>query len=143
MGTAFVDTVVISGGYLLGTHVGGIIGQALGFELPVVGYLLGSLIGTSFCVIYNIGKKKLISFCVDTGFTCFGLVEQNYELPNEVLNELGVEIAPIPRTQIERIEVLRSETAVTAIDKAEYETIDITVLRRGVIGVNKVGYILS
>jgi hypothetical protein len=38
------------------------------------------LIGTSFCVIYNIGKKKLISFCVDTGFTCFGLVEQNYEL---------------------------------------------------------------
>ena len=143
MGTAFVDTVVISGGYLLGAHVGGIIGQALGFELPVVGYLLGSLIGTSFCAIYNIGKKKLISFCVDTGFTCFGLVEQNYELPNEVLNELGVEIAPIPRTQIERIDVLRSETAVTAIDKAEYETIDITVLRRGVIGVNRVGYILS
>lgn len=143
MGLAFVDTVVISGGYLLGAHVGSIIDQALGFELPVVGYLLGSLIGTSFCVIYNIGKKKLISFCVDTGFTCFGLVEQNYELPNEVLNELGVEIAPIPRTQIERIEVLRSEPAVTAIDKAEYETIDITVLRRGVIGVNKVGYILS
>lgn len=143
MGTAFVDTMVISGGYLFGAHVGGIMGQVLGFELPVVGYLLGSLIGTSFCMIYNIGKKKLISFCVDTGFTCFGLVEQNYELPNEVLNELGVEIASIPQTQIERIDVLRSETAITVIDKAEYETIDITVLRRGVIGVNKVGYILS
>ena len=87
--------------------------------------------------------KKLISFCVDTGFTCFGLVEQNYELPNEVLNDLGVEIAPISRTQIERIDVLRSETAITAIDKAEYETIDITVLRRGVIGVNRIGYIPS
>ena len=94
-------------------------------------------------MIYNIGKKKLISFCVDTGFTCFGLVEQNYELPNEVLNDLGVEIAPISRTQIERIDVLRSETAITAIDKAEYETIDITVLRRGVIGVNRIGYIPS
>ena len=29
MGAAFVDTVVISGGYLLGAHIGGIIGQAL------------------------------------------------------------------------------------------------------------------
>lgn len=143
MGAAFVDTMVISSGYLLGAHIGGIIGQSLGFELPVVGYLLGSLLGTSFCVIYNIGKKKLISFCVDTGFTCFGLVEQNYELPNEVLNDLGVEIAPISRTQIERIDVLRPETAITAIDKAEYETIDITVLRRGVIGVNRIGYIPS
>lgn len=143
MGKAFVDTVVISGGYLLGTHIGGIIGQTLGFHLPVVGYLLGSLLGTSFCVIYNIGKKKMISFCVDTGFTCFGLVEQNYELPTEVLNELGVETVPIPRAQVERIDVLKSEPIGVVIDKAEYETIDITVLRRGVIGVNKIGYILS
>jgi len=126
MGAAFVDTVVISGGYLLGAHIGGIIGQALGFELPVVGYLLGSLIGTSFCVIYNIGKKKLISFCVDTGFTCFGLVEQNYELPDEVLHELGVETIPIPKTQIERIDIPRTQTLTADINKSEYETIDIT-----------------
>ena len=143
MGAAFVDTVVISGGYLLGAHIGGIIGQAIGFELPVVGYLLGSLIGTSFCVIYNIGKKKLISFCVDTGFTCFGLVEQNYELPDEVLHELGVETIPIPRTQIERVDIPRTKTSTASIDKLEYETINITVLRRGVIGINKIGYVKS
>ena len=143
MGAAFVDTVVISGGYLLGAHIGGIIGQAIGFELPVVGYLLGSLIGTSFCVIYNIGKKKLISFCVDTGFTCFGLVEQNYELPDEVLRELGVETIPIPRTQIERVDIPRTQTSTASIGKLEYETIDITVLRRGVIGINKIGYVKS
>ena len=143
MGAAFVDTVVISGGYLLGAHIGGIIGQALSFELPVAGYLLGSLIGTSFCVIYNIGKKKLISLCVDTGFTCFGLVEQNYELPDEVLHELGVDAIPIPRTQVERIEIQRAQHSTTDISKSEYETIDITVLRRGVIGVNKIGYVFS
>ena len=142
MGAAFVDTVVISGGYLLGAHIGGIIGQALGFELPVVGYLLGTLIGTAFCVLYNIGKNKLISFCVDTGFTCFGLVEQNYELPDEVLNELGVETIPIPRTQIERVDIPRTQTSNPVVNKTEYETIDITVLRRGVIGVNKIGYVL-
>jgi hypothetical protein len=141
MGAAFVDTVVISGGYLVGAHIGGIIGQALGFELPVVGYLLGSLIGTAFCVVYNIGKKKLISFCVDTGFTCFGLVEQNYELPEDVLHDLGVETIPIPRTQIERTPISRTQTITANVNAAEYETIDITVLRRGVIGVNKIGYV--
>ena len=143
MGAAFVDTVVISGGYLLGIHIGGLIGQTLGFELPVVGYLLGSLIGTSFCVIYNIGKKKLISFCVDTGFTCFGLVEQNYELPEDVMNELGVETVLIPRTRVERIDIPRTRIGGTGIETSEYETIDITVLRRGVIGVNKIGYVPS
>lgn len=143
MGAAFADTVIVSGGYLAGTHIGGIIGQALGFELPVVGYLLGSLIGTSFCVVYNIGKKKLISFCVDTGFTCFGLVEQNYELPDEVLHELGIETIPVPRTQIERVDIPRTQTLTTQVNKSEYETIDITVLRRGVIGVNKIGYVFT
>lgn len=142
MGAAFVDTVIVSGGYLLGAHIGGIVGQALGL-LPVFGYLLGSLIGTSFCVIYNIGKKKLISFCVDTGFTCFGLVEQNYELPENVLNELGIETIPISRTEVERIDIPRTAIGTINVTKSEYETIDITVLRRGVIGVNKVGYVLS
>ena len=85
----------------------------------------------------------MISFCVDTGFTCFGLVEQNYELPDEVLHELGVDAIPIPRTQVERIEIQRAQHSTTDISKSEYETIDITVLRRGVIGVNKIGYVFS
>lgn len=143
MGAAFVDTVVISGGYLAGAHIAGIIGQTLGFEFPIVGYLLGSLIGTSFCVIYNIGKKKLISFCVDTGFTCFGLVEQNYELPDDVLNELGIKTIPISKAQVESIDISSTDISMGSINKSEYETINITVLRRGVIGVNKVGYVLA
>lgn len=53
---------------------------------------------SSVAVVYNIGKKKLISLCVEAGFTCFGLVEQDYELPEEIL-------------------------------------------RRGIIGVNKIGYV--
>ena len=80
---------------------------------------------------------------MDTGFTCFGLVEQNYELPNEVLHELGVETIPIPRTQIERIDIPRTQTSIASINKTEYETIDISVLRRGVIGVNKIGYTMA
>lgn len=111
--------------------------------MPVVGHLLGSLVGTAFCVVYNIGKKKFLSFCVDTGFACFGLVEQNYEMPEETLRELGVETIPVPRTQVLRVDIPRTKTATAEIRRAEYETISITVLRRGLIGVKKVGYVVS
>ena len=153
MGAAFVDMAIVSAGFAVGAQIGakvietkigaaigGAIGQALGFELPVIGYLIGSFIGCAFSVVYNIGKKKLISFCVDSGFTCFGLVEQDYQLPDEVLNDIGIDTIKVPRTEIKRTEVKRSNVVPT-IGRVEYETVDITMLRRGVIGVNKIGYV--
>lgn len=143
MGSAFVDSVLISGGYIIGAKIGGVIGQTLGFTMPVFGYMLGSLIGTSVSVVYNIGKHQMISFCVDTGFTCFGLVDQDYEIPNEVLEIIGIETIPVHRTQVETSDVAYTEVARTSINTISYETIDITVLRRGIIGVNKIGYVLA
>lgn len=143
MGAAFAETLVVSGGCLFGAQIVGAIGQALGFQLPVLGLLLGTLIGSSFSVVYNIGKRKLISFCADTGFTCFGLVEQNYELPDEVLHELGVETIPIPRTRVDRTDIPRTAVMSANVGKSGYETISMTALRRGVIGVNKIGYVLA
>ena len=146
MGEAFTDFVVVSGGYLVGAKIGAKIGEVilkvLRFKFPVLGYLLGSLIGTSFCVVYKIGKKKLISFCVDSGFTCFGLVEQNYELPENVLHEMGVKTIPIPRTKIDTIDIPKVNIDKSEIIRTDYETINLTVLRRGVIGVNQIGYIV-
>lgn len=85
-------------------------------------------------------RERLISFCVDTGFTCFGLVEQNYELPEETLHEMGVHTIPVPRTEVSRTKV--NTTAIdNKIQRAEYETINITILKRGIIGVNKIGYV--
>lgn len=133
---------MVSSGYLVGMKIGGAITQALCPQLPGVSYAIGSLLGCSLAVVYNIGKKKLISFCVDTGFTCFGLVEQNYELPEEVLQEMGVHYIPVPRTEVQRTDVSRTSTAVQ-INTSDYETIDITVLRRGVIGVNRIGYVIA
>lgn len=141
MGMHFVDTLVVSSGYLVSMKIGGVIAQALFPELPGISYAIGSLLGCSVAVVYNIGKKKLIAFCVDTGFTCFGLVEQNYELPEDVLKEMGIETIPIPRTQVEMTGVPRTQVMGTDVETSEYETIDITVLRRGVIGVNRIGYV--
>ena len=141
MGVKFIDTVVISTGYLAAMKIGGIIGQALAPNLPVIGYAIGSLIGCSVAVVYNIGKKKLISFCVDTGFTCFGLVDQSYELPESVLDELGIGTANISRAEIGRSQV-STTGSVGNVDRTNYETVQMTMVKRGIIGVNKVGYVV-
>ena len=141
MGRRFVDTVAYSVSYAIGAKIGGLIAQAVFPEIPGIAYAIGSLLGCAIAVVYNIGKKKLISFCVDTGFTCFGLVEQNYELPESILNELGIDTIKIsktviPQTQISRIEIFNT------IEEQQYETINMTMLKRGVIGVNKIGYVI-
>ena len=92
--------------------------------------------------VYNIGKNKLISFCVDTGFTCFGLVEQNYELPEEVLAQMGVETLTIPRTEVPRTAVKTTAVPTINVTQTEHETIGFALVRRGVIGVNKIGYVV-
>lgn len=141
MGIQFVDTLVVSSGYLVSMKIGGAIAQALFPQLPGIGFAIGSLLGCSVAVVYNIGKKKLISFCVDTGFTCFGLVEQNYELPDEVLKELGIDTVKIGRAKVGTTQIKRTEP-ITNVGRTSYETVNMTVLRRGVIGVNKIGYVL-
>ena len=140
MGMHFVETIVASSGYLAGMKIGGAIAQALFPQIPGIGYAIGSLLGCSVAVVYNVGKRKLISFCVETGFACFGLVEQNYELPESVLHEMGVHTIPTARAEISRTDI-DSVGIDTEIQKTEYETINITILRRGIIGVNKIGYL--
>ena len=140
MGMRFVDTIVISAGYAVGAKVGGVIAQMFFPQIPGVAYAIGSLLGCAIAVVYNIGKKKLISFCVDTGFTCFGLVEQSYELPSEVLHQLGIDTIPINTTDVPTTQVNRTDVLGT-VNKTQYETINLTILKRGVIGVNKIGYV--
>lgn len=99
---------------------------------PVVGFIIGTLVGCTVSVLYNLGKKQLISFCIDSGFTCFGLVEQNYALPEEALRELGIDLVVIPRIETPRIQ---PETVTYTInpEKVQYEQVEYTVLKRGII----------
>ena len=57
-----------------------------------------------------------------------------------MLNDLWVHTIPVPRTDVNRTEIEITDT-VNRIETSQYETIDINVLRRGIIGINKVGYV--
>ena len=71
----------------------------------------------------------------------FGLVEQDYKLPKNILEEIGVETFDYETFDVDSFEVDTFESETFNPDTFEPDTLDITFLRRGVIGVSKVGYL--
>lgn len=84
------DTYVSSCGLALGTVTAAMLSEIL--LIAPFGFLIGNFVGSivgSFT--YGIGRKTVISFCIDSGFTMFGLVEQDYVLPDEIIKEISIE----------------------------------------------------
>ena len=115
-------------------------------EIPVLGYMIGSFVGSiAGSVIYSSIYNPVLSFCVDSGFTLFGLVDQDYELPEEVLKEIGIEIFEYEKFEYEpfeyeKFEYEKFEYEQFEYEQFEYEKLHTIFLRRGVIGVNCIGY---
>lgn len=88
----FAESLFRKSCYALIAAGGGCLGQAL-IHVPVVGYMLGSLAGFLIGGIsYEIGCTVFIGLCVDKGMTFFGLVDQDYVLPDHVLKRIGFEV---------------------------------------------------
>lgn len=121
--------------------IGGGVSQAF-IEIPILGFMLGSFIGSvvgSFA--YNLGYNVFISFCIDTGFTMFGLVDQNYELPDEVMEAVGFEVFRYEEFNYEEFKPEEFELKEFQVEEFETETLSIGFLRRGVISVQQIGYV--
>ena len=119
----------------------GAIMQAV-IEIPVLGFMIGSFVGSCIGTFtYNGGYKATLSFCIDTGFTMFGLVDQDYSMPQEVLEEIGIETFYYDTFEAEKFEPDTFDFDSFSADSFEPDTLDIIFLRRGVIGVSKVGYV--
>ena len=119
----------------------GITMQAL-VPVPVLGYMIGSFVGSiAGSVIYNAGQQVNLSFCAETGITMFGLVEQNYELPKDVLEEIGVKTLDYETFELDTFTTDTFQYDTFNYDTFEPDNIGIKYLRRGVIGVSKIGYV--
>lgn len=140
MGNILTKEILISSAAL----AGGTVGQAIAPEFPVMSYMLGSLIGSTLASIgLGISESYLLSYCVDSGFTCFGLVNQDYELPDSILEDMGISLTTVDRVSVDRINVDRVVPKTVKVDRIEYETVDYRIVRRGIIGINRIGYILD
>lgn len=71
----------------------------------------------------------------------FRSCRQNYAVPEELLKEMGVETAQIGRAQIERssVDALGYQNPV---GRTQVDTVSYKMVKRGIIGVNKVGYVI-
>ena len=121
----------------------GAVSQTILHQLPMIGYLIGSFVGSvvgSF--IYNTGYKAAISFCTETGLTLFGLVEQDYRLPEDIIEELGLETFDFDTFQTATFEPETFQFDTFEPETIHPDTLGITMLRRGVIGVSKIGYVV-
>lgn len=121
----------------------GVAVQSLLPHLPVLGYMLGSFIGGVIgAFAYQATHYCVMSYCVESGCTFFGLVTQDYTLPNEILEELGLEVFEYESFGYEKFEYANFEHESFEYEAFKYEPINICKIRRGVIGVNAVGFVI-
>lgn len=132
-----IRNMIVSSASLVGGNI------AQGFlGIPVLGYLVGSFVGSivgSF--IYNAGYKTAISFCTETGVTLFGLVEYDYSLPEDVIADIGLKVFDYETFTSETFEPASFEFDTFDVETIQPDSIGIRFLRRGVIGVSKIGYV--
>jgi hypothetical protein len=131
------DLFITTSSLLLGSVTQGVFPQ-----IPVLGYLIGSFIGSiAAAFIYDMAYKSFLSFCCESGFTFFGLVEQNYELPIDILKEIGIKVFEYKKFIPKSLELKTFQPKQINLKTFKPKTLDITFVRRGVIGVNRIGYV--
>jgi len=129
--TCLKDTFVISCGFL-----GASIGQTL-IPIPILGALIGNLVGSICAVIIYEGTKSLFfSFFINTGFSFFCIVKQDYTLPREILEKCGFDLINIDKPEIDTIEL-----DTISLDTITVDTFDIKILKRGLININTIGFV--
>lgn len=122
---------------------GGAAGSAAMAFAPMVGYLLGSFVGSALGgIAYKAGQNLFMSFAISNGVTYFGLVDQDYRLSDEILNELGLDVFEYERFEYETADIDFFEPETACIGTIRQDGITYSFPRRGVIGLGKVGYIL-
>ncbi len=126
----------------IGALVGGSIGTALLPQLAVLGYMVGSFVGSVIGSIVAEGKNVLImALCANTGITLFGLVDQDYALPAEMIKGLGLNVVELKTIGLKQNDVHYNQVKSIELKRNEVHTIEFFTLRRGVIGVRRLGYV--
>lgn len=104
----------------------------------MIGSFVGGLIGN---FIFDASKPIFMSLCVEKGLTFFGLVDQNYTLPDEVLNLIGVDKFEFERFEFDKFEYEEFSFDTFDFEQFEYDTFEITPMKRGLVKIHKVAYL--
>ena len=110
--------------------------------MAVFGYMMGSFVGSVIgTFVYSGVYSCFMAFCVESGCTFFGLVEQKYEIPPDVIDSMGLDVFEYEKFEVKKFFPESFQAKKFGYERFEPIGIDIKYLRRGVIGVGIVGYI--
>jgi hypothetical protein len=114
---------------------GAVLGQMI-IPVPVLGALLGNLVGSTLGAVgVSYANNKVLGICIESGWTFWGLVDQSYVVPEEVLKEAGFDLFARQLFKPEQFNIARFNSP-----SFQKNSLSFTVVRRGVISFNTVGY---
>lgn len=120
----------------------GIALQALLYKIPVVAYLVGSVVGSVIgSLAYTVTEKVMLAYCVESGCSFFGLIDQNYELDKEILEDMGIDLLEVECFGSEQFEYDAFVAETIDYESFQYEHFGVKILKRGIIEVFSIGYI--
>lgn len=133
--------------YVISLAIGGAaLGQII-IPIPMLGAFIGNIVGATLgAFAYDGTNKIMLGLGVRNGWRFFGLVEQNYMVPEYILEECGFDTFRINSFQEENylisdFEVEDFDVQDFAVQSFAASTLNFHVLRRGVISANVVGYV--
>ncbi|GAN34413.1 MAG: hypothetical protein DYG83_06040 [Candidatus Brocadia sp. AMX2] len=134
--TCIRDVFVISCGVLGASTFQTII------PIPLLGALVGNFIGSTCAVLIFEGSKSVfLSFFIESGISFFNIVKQDYIIPREILERCGFDLIQIDKIELDTIELDTIKLDKLNLSTSKTEGIDITLLKRGLINVNTIGYV--
>jgi hypothetical protein len=124
------DTFVLSTGML-----GATIGQMV-IPIPLLGALAGNVVGSTLgAVAFEGANQVMMGICVESGWTFFGMVEQDYTVPEEVLRQAGYDLFSTHSFSIQSF-----STGGFSVQSFRTNSLTFTPVRRGLIACKAVGY---
>jgi len=125
------DTWALSAGML-----GATAGQLM-IPIPVLGALAGNLVGSTLgAVAFEGTNQAILGICVESGWTFFGLVSQDYTVPEDVLLEAGYDLSSTQSFSLQTF-----STGGFQVQSFETNSLNFTPIRRGVLSATSIGYL--
>ncbi len=125
------DTFVLSTGIL-----GASVGQLL-IPIPMLGALAGNLVGSTLgAVAFEGANQVILGICVESGWTFFSMVKQDYTVAEEVLRQAGYDLFCTHSFNRQSF-----STGNFSTQSFRTTTLSFMPIRRGVIACNAVGYL--
>jgi hypothetical protein len=116
---------------LAGAFAGAQLGQLL-IPVPILGGLIGSLIGGAIA-------RWLVGLASGQN----GLeIEQNYEIPSEILVLLGCEVVELEEVEWDEVSLEPVDQDIVELEPIMVDGVELKVLGRAFVGEGKVGYVI-